>query len=1180
MDEAEPHLMSIFSAALEYAQAGERGAYLDRACDGSPALRGRVEALLVAHARAGDFLGRGAADQRTQVGRSPAADDAAWPPAAARVVPGTLISDRYELVERIGEGGMGEVWLAEQTNPVRRRVAVKLVRSGMETGQVLARFEAERQALALMDHPNIARVYDAGATPAGRPYFVMELVTGAPITRYCDAGRLPTRARLALFADVCRAVQHAHQKGVIHRDLKPSNVLVADCDGRPVPKVIDFGVAKAAGRPLADAPHLTAVGLVVGTPEYMSPEQAELNNPDVDTRSDVYALGVLLYELLTGSTPITRERAREVALLEVLHLVRHGETPRPSTRLDTAPELPGIAAVRGVGPSRLARLVRGELDWIVMKALEKDRTRRYGTADGLARDVERYLADEPVLACPPSAGYRLRKFARRNKAAVTMALVGSVLLIAVAGVSAALAAWATRAERLAESRLSAERSERERAVEAERDGKRKLVAAKLAQARAGRLGRRPGQRIDGLAALAEAAGLARELGAGEAEVRDLRDEMAACLALTDVRRGWVWPGLPPGSDDRVGFDGDLRRYARSDIRGGIEVREVEGDRLLVRLPGLGVVGEPSGAVLMRFSPDGSLLAVCYRHPAPGRATNLLVWDWRAGRVAHHPPEPARGEAAAAFSPDGRRLAACLADGTVAVYETDGWRETARLSTGVARASLAFHPDGERLAVADNAGSAVQVWALAPGRLERQVTVPARDDVGAGGMYAVAWHPAGTVLAAGCRDTNVYLWDAATGKPYATLRGHQNAVVGVAFAPAGDYLLSTAWDDSSRFWNPWTGRELNRFAGDTRHLSRDGGRAAGRVGADLAVWEIVPGEECRVLGSQSSVARTGITGWDISPDGRWLAAGGSRVRFWDLVRGTEAETTGAPAAAGLRFHPSRPELFTSRSDGVYRWTFGVGDRVDVSPLERLAGSTQLRWVDVDAAGRRLIATGRGGAVVLDPADRAAGPLRLDHPNAATAAASPDGSWVATATFHGQGVRVWDARTGRRVAELHPDARITRVAFSPDGRWLATATGTEFAVWASGTWAAAHRFSPDVVGDLPGPLAFSGDGAVLAVATSLSTIQLLEVGTWRPLVRLQEPDEFRVELLKFTPDGGRLVTSTESETLRVWDLRLFRDRLAAAGLDWDRPPFPALPPTRVTPLRVEVDSAALGRLARPE
>jgi serine/threonine protein kinase len=420
MDEASPEMLSLFCAALERSSAEDRAAYLDAACAGDRELRARVEALLRAHEQAGGFL-RENPEARDPRGTTdePRAEG-----------PGTRIGP-YKLLEQIGEGGMGVVWMAEQQEPVRRRVALKIIKAGMDSAQVVARFEAERQALALMDHPHIAKVFDGGRT-SGRPYFVMELVKGIPITRYCDEHRLTPRQRLELFSPVCQAIQHAHQKGIIHRDVKPSNVLVAPYDGKPVVKVIDFGVAKATGQRLTERTLFTGFGAVVGTLEYMSPEQAELNNQDIDTRSDIYSLGVLLYELLTGTTPLTKERLRQAAFTEMLRAIREEEPPRPSTRLSSSGTLPSIAASRQMEPAKLTRLVRGELDWIVMKALEKDRNRRYETANSFVLDVQRYLDGEPVQAVPPRAGYRLRKFVRRNKGPVIA--VGVVLLVLLAGV--------------------------------------------------------------------------------------------------------------------------------------------------------------------------------------------------------------------------------------------------------------------------------------------------------------------------------------------------------------------------------------------------------------------------------------------------------------------------------------------------------------------------------------------------------------------------------------------------------------------------------------------------------------------------------------------------------------------------------------------------------------------------
>ena len=444
MADWDPEANELYLKAVEIASPENRRRFVDGACAGKPDLRARVDRLIRAGEQAGSFLEHPAVDS------GPTSADGPWATGEASSSPGAgAVVGPYKLVQEIGEGGMGTVYLAQQTEPVRRVVALKLVKPGMDSRQVLARFEAERQALALMDHPNIARVLDAGATAEGRPYFVMELVKGVPITRYCDDHRLGVRDRLELFADVCRAVQHAHQKGVIHRDLKPSYVLVAPYDGRPVVKVIDFGIAKAAGQPLTDRTLVTGLGAVVGTPEYMSPEQAELNNLDIDTRSDVYALGVLLYELLTGTTPLTHVRVKQAALLEILRVIREEEPPRPSARLSGTEALPSIAAVRGVEPSGLSRLVRGELDWIVMKALEKDRNRRYETANGLAQNVGRYLHDETVQACPPSAWYRLRKFTRRNKGVLTATAVVFLALVAGTAVATWQAVRATLAERRA-----------------------------------------------------------------------------------------------------------------------------------------------------------------------------------------------------------------------------------------------------------------------------------------------------------------------------------------------------------------------------------------------------------------------------------------------------------------------------------------------------------------------------------------------------------------------------------------------------------------------------------------------------------------------------------------------------------------------------------------------------------
>jgi serine/threonine protein kinase len=442
MHHVASNVEELFNAALELKSSEARSAFLDRAC-GDTELRRRVERLLALDPEAMDFL------------EAPAAMPTVTADPSSRPVveePGTVLGP-YRLLEPIGEGGMGVVYVAEQTHPVRRRVALKIIKPGMDSKQVVARFEAERQALAMMDHPNIAKVHDAGTTASGRPYFVMELVRGIPITAYCDREHLSISERLELFVLVCRAVQHAHQKGIIHRDLKPSNILVTVIDGAAVPKIIDFGVAKATGGALTDRTLYTAFHQFIGTPFYMSPEQADLSGTDVDTRSDIYALGVLLYELLTGTTPFDTETLKRAAFDELRRIIREEEPPKPSTRLSSLGETAStISAQRKADPKRLGSSFRGELDWIVMKALEKDRRRRYETANDFAGDVMNFLTDKPVEACPPSAWYRFKKYARRHRAAMTTGSLFTLVLIIATAVSVWQAGHARRAEHAASAR--------------------------------------------------------------------------------------------------------------------------------------------------------------------------------------------------------------------------------------------------------------------------------------------------------------------------------------------------------------------------------------------------------------------------------------------------------------------------------------------------------------------------------------------------------------------------------------------------------------------------------------------------------------------------------------------------------------------------------------------------------
>jgi serine/threonine protein kinase/Flp pilus assembly protein TadD len=537
---------TIFLEALQRPTPAERMAYLSQACAGNVKLRHDVERLLAAHVAADGFL-----------------DTAPFGPSVDRPLaeaPGTVIGP-YRLLEQIGEGGFGVVFMAEQLQPLRRKVALKVLKPGMDTRQVVARFEAERQALALMDHPHIARVFDGGETASGRPYFVMELVNGIPITEYADQCQLTLNLRLELFLAVCQAVQHAHQKGIIHRDLKPSNVLVTLHDGTPVVKVIDFGIAKATGQQLTDKTLFTNFAQLIGTPLYMSPEQAALSGLDVDTRCDIYCLGVLLYELLTCTTPFEKERFQHAGFDEICRIIREEDPPRPSTRLSALRQsAAGAPAYSERVVKRLGHLFRSELDWIVMKCLEKDRNRRYESAAGLARDVERYLRDEPVQACPPSRWYRCRKFARRHKRELaTTGLVGILALVALGGIAGSLG-WAARdrAAHLAVTNASA----RVALSEAQQLMDRKKWPEALEAAK----------RASGILA-------GEGSGALRARATNLRHELTMVLRLDEIRLPfWVGPRERDGESS-----GRAQAYASAFRQYGIDVLTLEPQQVAARI---------------------------------------------------------------------------------------------------------------------------------------------------------------------------------------------------------------------------------------------------------------------------------------------------------------------------------------------------------------------------------------------------------------------------------------------------------------------------------------------------------------------------------------------------------------------------------------------------------------------
>jgi WD40 repeat protein/serine/threonine protein kinase len=1145
MPDADPDLMTVFAEALERTGPAARAAYLDSACAGNAALRQRVEALLAAHGGAGRFL---EPDAAVMSGTGTPGTTASAPPDATctpgpemrptselvtaehgsdqpiatvadtapavhpgRFVAGQVIAGRYTLLEVLGEGGMGTVYRAGQTEPVKRQVALKLIKIGMDSRAVLARFDAERQTLALMDHPNIARVYDGDTTAAGQPFFVMELVRGEPITGYCDRQRLSVRARLELFVSVCQAVQHAHQKGIIHRDLKPSNVLVAEVDGRPTPKVIDFGVAKATEFKLNDQ-SLADSGAIVGTPTYMSPEQADPSSMDIDTRTDIYALGVILYELLAGSPPIDAKQFQRGAILEMLRMVREVDPPRPSTKVSAAEALPSIAASRDIAPEQLKRALRGDLDWIVMKALEKDRTRRYETANGFAADVLRHLAYEPVQAAPPSRAYRLKKFVRKHRSAVVAAsLVVLALLGGITGTTWGLI-HAHRARAAETKRLQ----ERDEAL-----GKAQ-EATKTADERANELKYQLGV-SDFLLASA-----AYDNGNGDARLTAER-----LGKVPEGQRGFEWRYLKRltrgGLFTMYGHTGAV--FSVSFSPDGARIVTGSGDNtatvwdLRTGTPLLVLKGHKDGVHSASFSPDGVRIVT-----GSGDKT-AKVWDARMGA----PLFDLRGHndlvGSASFSPDGKRIVTGSSDQTAKVWDSQRGTLLFDLKGHTRRVSSAsFSPDSTRIVTSSEENPA-RVW-------DARTGTPLLGLKGrTGRLTSASFSPDGTRIVTGGFDGTARVWDARTGTPLLELKGHADVVQTASYSPDGTRIVTGSNDQTAKMSDARTGTGVLDLKGHTGEVwsasfSPDGTRiVTGSGDESVKVWDARSRTPVLELRGHTDSVRSA----SFSPDSTRIVTGSfdKTASVWDARTGTplfdlKGHTAGVSSAS---FSPDGTRIVTGSSDMTAR----VWDARTGTPLHKLTGHTRsVQSASFSPDGTRILTGSWDNTAKVWDARTGAPLLELKgHTSMETASFSPDGKRIITGSFDDRAT-VWDAHTGMHILELtEHTGRVKSPSFSPDGMRIVTANfGLEYT---ARVWDARKC---TMLLELKGhtrkvtSASFSPDGTRIVTASMDHTAKVWDARTGTPLLDLQG-HTLPVDSVSFSPDGTRIVTASRDGTAKVWD-----------------------------------------------
>lgn len=1081
----------VFGSALALSPE-ERQQFLVDACEGDEALRQEVLRLLAEHDRTGEFrLGTPPIDRTTN---------------EASVRPDATVQGQhfgpYRVLRVLGEGGMGTVYLAEQREPIHRRVALKVIKLGMDSREIVARFESERQALALMDHPNIARVFDAGTSEVGRPYFVMEYVPGVPITDYCDQHRLTSRDRLALFCQVCEAIHHAHQKGVIHRDLKPSNILVEVLDGKPVPKVIDFGVAKAISQRLTEKTLFTEIGALIGTPAYMSPEQAAVTALDVDIRSDIYSLGVVLYELLVGAVPFNPGDLRRAGYEEICRIIREEEPPKLTTKLHslggTGTE---IAKRRHTDIRALVQQVQGDLEWITLKTLEKDRTRRYPSASELAADVVRHLTDEPVMASPPGTLYRLRKFRRKHRGAVAAVL--TVLLVLLAG--------------LAVSSTMYLRSERQRLVATTRE----LVAYADES-----LSEDPERSV-----ILSMFAVSTSLHRAPAALASAENALHAAVLSSHVRRTFrghagTVRSVAPSPDGKYLVTADTGTVKVWDLTSGQELQTLREDQGFI--------------TSVAISPDGKWLAT---GSEDGKAR---IWDWAAGRElfilgnAELSTEKQVFINDVAFSPDGKFLATAgdkgnvrsgasgrvltNAHGSVKIWNAGTGRELLNLDHG--GESVAFSPDGTRVASVDHSG--VRMWDPLSGR--ELLTLASRNS-----LSFVAFSPDSERFATAGDDEMARVWDTASGRELLTLRGHQGVVQRVAFSPDAKWIATGSLDGAARVWDSISGREQLTLRGSVGHIeslafTADGRQLVTAAGGDQVakLWDLGFGQELYTLDGHDGH----VFGLTFSPDGRRLATTSeSGVNIWDATSG-KALATGRSSAGrpySVAFSPDGKRLVGGGNDTAKLWDAATGRE-----LMTMHGRMGPVWGVAFSPDGKRIATGcEDGSVKVWDANSGSELLTLRGHSQPVwwVAFSPDGKRLASAAMLEFAAKVWDSISGRKLLTLSAHGGIAGVAFAPDGKRIAIGVGNTAQIWdsISGRELLTFPGHPNTVWGV----AFSPDGTRVATASADGAAKVWDADSGQELLSLHGHQSL-VRNVAFSPDGKRLATASDDQTVQIYAL----------------------------------------------